>query len=80
MEHLACYFPGNLAQGVHEGAVKGAKAARYLDIARNLTATCWHLYAKQPTGVEALSVSHGSANARKVSMRAMLTAPRLRAT
>ena len=50
MEHLACYFPGNLAQGVHEGAVVGAKAARYLDAARNLTATCWHLYAKQPTG------------------------------
>ena len=51
MEHLACYFPGNLAQGVHEGAVTGPKAARYLDAARNLTDTCWHMYAKQPTGV-----------------------------
>ena len=50
MDHLTCYFPGNLAQGVHAGAVKGAKAARYLDAARNLTATCWHMYAKQPTG------------------------------
>ena len=50
MEHLSCYFPGNLAQGVMEGAVSGAKAAMYLDAARNLTSTCWHLYAKQPTG------------------------------
>ena len=58
MEHLACYFPGNVALGVHTGAVKGAKAALYLEAAKNLTATCWHMYAKQPTGGSLLA-RHG---------------------
>lgn len=50
MEHLACYLPGNLALGVAEGAVGGAKGTRYLAAARGLTATCWHMYLQQPTG------------------------------
>ena len=28
-------------QGVAEGAVTGAKAARYAEVAANLTRTCW---------------------------------------
>lgn len=50
MEHLACYFPGNLALGVAQGAVSGAKAARYLDVAANLTYTCWQMYERTATG------------------------------
>lgn len=50
MEHLACYLPGNLALGVAEGAVKGAKGGRYMAAAKGLTETCWQMYAKQATG------------------------------
>ena len=50
MEHLACYLPGNLALGVAEGAVSGAKGEQYMSAARSLTAACWHMYSEQPTG------------------------------
>ena len=33
-EHLACFFPGNMALGVWTGAVSGPKADRYLQVAR----------------------------------------------
>ena len=41
---------GNLALGVAEGAVTGAKAAKYAEVAANLTYTCWQMYARMPTG------------------------------
>lgn len=50
MEHLACYCPGNLALGVHAGAVAGDRAARYLAAAEELTRTCWQMYAQMPSG------------------------------
>jgi len=50
MEHLACYFPGNMALGVAEGAVSGAKAQHYLEVAANLTYTCWQMYERTATG------------------------------
>lgn len=50
MEHLACYFPGNIALGVAEGAVLGAKAAHYLEVAANLTYTCWQMYERTTSG------------------------------
>jgi len=52
MDHLACYLPGNLALGVAEGAVTGAKAQLYASVAANLTYTCWQMYARQPTGAQ----------------------------
>ena len=50
MEHLACYLPGNLALGVGEGAVRGAKAHLYASVAANLTYTCWQMYERMHTG------------------------------
>lgn len=50
MEHLACYFPGNMALGVMQGAVTGSKAHQYLEHAANLTFTCWQMYNKTSTG------------------------------
>ena len=50
MEHLACYFPGSMALGVAQGAVSGPKAQHYLDVAANLTYTCWQMYERTTTG------------------------------
>ena len=50
MEELACYLPGNLALGVAEGAVVGAKALQYAAIAEELTLTCRRLYSLMPAG------------------------------
>lgn len=51
MEHLSCYLPGNIALGVAEGAVSGAKAQHYLEVAANLTYTCWQMYERSATGM-----------------------------
>ena len=53
MEHLTCFVAGNLALGVANGAVDGAKAAQYLGVAKNLTRTCFEMYNKMPTGASA---------------------------
>lgn len=50
MEHLSCYLPGNIALGVAEGAVTGTKAQHYLEVAANLTYTCWQMYEKTASG------------------------------
>ena len=50
MDHLACFVPGMLALGAHAGAVEGEKANKYMQLARELTDTCWHMYSSQPTG------------------------------
>lgn len=50
MEHLACFVPGNLALGVEAGAVSGAKAAAYLELASDLAGACFEMYAQQPSG------------------------------
>lgn len=51
MEHLACFFPGNIALGVMEGAVAdSAKAARYLEAAEKLTFSCWQMYERTASG------------------------------
>ena len=50
MEHLTCFIAGNLALGVANGAVDGAKGEQYLEVARNLTKTCFSMYSKMPTG------------------------------
>ena len=50
MEHLSCFFPGSIALGIMEGAVAGAKAEQYLDIAEKLTYSCWQMYQRTKTG------------------------------
>ncbi len=49
-DHLACYFPGNIALGVQQGAVGPDKAPYYMAVAANLTRTCWRMYDDMPTG------------------------------
>jgi Glycosyl hydrolase family 47 len=49
-EHLACFFPGNMALGVYTGAVTGAKADEYMRIAKAVTHTCWQMYERMPSG------------------------------
>lgn len=50
MDHLVCFVPGMLALGVHTGAVSGAKADKYLEVAAGVTHTCWQMYRSMPTG------------------------------
>lgn len=50
-EHLACFFPGNMALGVYTGAVTGDKAAEYVRVAEAVTYTCWQMYERQPSGL-----------------------------
>ena len=50
MEHLTCFVAGNLALGVSSGAVAGGNATRFLDLAKNLTRTCYQMYRHMPTG------------------------------
>lgn len=50
MDHLSCFIPAMLALGAHAGAVKGAKATRYLQVAEELTHTCWQMYHQMPSG------------------------------
>jgi hypothetical protein len=53
-EHTPGSLPvGNLALGVAEGAVTGAKAAKYTEVAVNLTRTCWQMYERMPSGARA---------------------------
>jgi hypothetical protein len=46
-----------LALGAKYGAVTGAKADLYMQLARNLTETCYQMYARQPTGSGRPSIS-----------------------
>ena len=39
-----------MALGVHMGAVKGAKAQRYMEVARGITRTCYEMYNRTATG------------------------------
>ena len=50
MDHLVCFAPAMLALGAHSGAVGGAKGERYMQVAADLTYTCWQMYERQPTG------------------------------
>ncbi len=62
MDHLACFVPGMLALGSAHGAVTGARAQQYMDLAENMTATCYQMYARQPTGAP-----HGTTSPRPLS-------------
>jgi mannosyl-oligosaccharide alpha-1,2-mannosidase len=50
MDHLSCFIPAMLALGAHAGAVTGEKAEKYLQVAEELTHTCWQMYHQMPTG------------------------------
>ena len=60
MDHLVCFVPAMLALGVHAHAVPDAKAAKYLDLAEELGRTCWQMYAKMPSGAQALQLQKPS--------------------
>lgn len=51
MDHLACFVGGMLALGVHHKAVTGPKAERYLQVAKELTDTCYQMYKRSPSGL-----------------------------
>uniref|UniRef100_A0A061RG39 alpha-1,2-Mannosidase n=1 Tax=Tetraselmis sp. GSL018 TaxID=582737 RepID=A0A061RG39_9CHLO len=61
MDHLACFVPGMLALGVHHKAVQGAKAERYLEVAKGLTETCYQMYRRMPSGIapEYIEIKNG---------------------
>lgn len=64
MDHLACFVPGMLALGAMTHAVQGAKAQRYLDVAGNLSHTCWQMYRSTPSGLSPEYVQFSSAGMR----------------
>jgi len=43
-DHLACYLPGTLALGVHNGLPQ-----EHMQLAEELMITCYQMYAQQPT-------------------------------
>jgi len=45
-EHLACFLPGTLALGSMHGL-----GPVHLEMAANLTKTCYEMYASMPTGL-----------------------------
>ncbi|CAF0845338.1 unnamed protein product [Adineta ricciae] len=47
MDHLVCFLAGNMALGWHFRR----DLTYLLDMAKNLTATCYEMYAQQPTGL-----------------------------
>ncbi|KDO25987.1 hypothetical protein SPRG_08640 [Saprolegnia parasitica CBS 223.65] len=49
-DHLLCFVPGMLALGT-VGEVDAVKVARHLELAKKLMATCYAMYARQPTGL-----------------------------
>ncbi|BDA46113.1 Mannosyl-oligosaccharide 1,2-alpha-mannosidase IA [Coccomyxa sp. Obi] len=60
MDHLSCFIPAMLALGAHAGAVTGAKADKYLQVAEELTHTCWQMYHQMPSGLAPEYVEFGS--------------------
>ncbi|EDV28003.1 uncharacterized protein TRIADDRAFT_53127 [Trichoplax adhaerens] len=44
MDHLVCFLAGNLALGAHNGL-----PAKHLQIGKELTETCYQMYARMPT-------------------------------
>lgn len=42
--HLGCFWPGNVALGVMQGAVTGPKAEQYLEFAQGMMFACAQLY------------------------------------
>ena len=57
LEHLTCFLPGNIALGVAFGAVTGPKADLYMELAQNVTYTCWQMYDRMPSGETGLANS-----------------------
>ncbi|EIE24199.1 glycoside hydrolase [Coccomyxa subellipsoidea C-169] len=61
MDHLSCFIPAMLALGAHASAVTGAKATRYLQVAEELTHTCWQMYHQMASGLAPEYVEFGTA-------------------
>eukprot|EP00271_Cylindrocystis_brebissonii_P003675 TRINITY_DN1490_c0_g1_i1.p1 TRINITY_DN1490_c0_g1~~TRINITY_DN1490_c0_g1_i1.p1 ORF type:complete len:664 (-),score=202.07 TRINITY_DN1490_c0_g1_i1:463-2454(-) len=47
MDHLACFVPGMLVLGANDA--EEAKAQQYLDLAKELTRTCYQFYERMPS-------------------------------
>ncbi len=60
LEHLTCFVAGNLALGVHTGAVNGTRAVKYMALAKNLTNTCYEMYRRMPTGARQPNLPHAA--------------------
>lgn len=65
LEHLRCFYPGSVALGVMSGAVAGAKAARYLEFAANMTHACYQLYNQTASGARARAAAGGRLGPRE---------------
>ena len=46
MDHLVCFLPGTLALGHMHGL-----PSWHMDLAKELTETCWQMYARMETGL-----------------------------
>ncbi|KAL4437567.1 hypothetical protein ABPG77_003548 [Micractinium sp. CCAP 211/92] len=57
LEHLRCFYPGSIALGVMNGAVRGPKAQLYLQFAANMTQACFQLYNSTASGLGAERIS-----------------------
>lgn len=58
MDHLSCFIPAMLALGAHAGAVTGEKAGKYMQVAEELTHTCWQMYHQMPSGMLSTLTCH----------------------
>lgn len=66
MEHLACFVPGMLALGATSGIVEDPKErARHMDVAKQMTETCYHMYSQSPSGISAESTTFSSSGMRQ---------------
>ncbi|DBB13854.1 TPA: hypothetical protein ACH3X3_000846 [Trebouxia sp. C0006] len=75
MDHLVCFVPAMLALGSHTGAVSGSKADQYMQLAENLTETCWQFYAVQPTGLSPEYVTFHEGRGMRSSVHVYLMRP-----
>ncbi|KAA6418245.1 MAG: mannosyl-oligosaccharide 1 [Trebouxia sp. A1-2] len=75
MDHLVCFVPAMLALGSHTGAVSGVKADHYMQLAENLTETCWQFYAVQPTGLSPEYVTFREGQGMRSSVHVYLMRP-----
>ena len=75
LEHLTCFLPGNIALGVAFGAVTGPKADLYMELAQNVTYTCWQMYDRMPSGETGFVKSAAASWLPEAASRCGLTSP-----
>ena len=70
MDHLSCFLPGMLALGYLHGFPKS-----HLQMARNLTHTCYQLYHQSPCGLSPDEVVFFTNQQSKVDFRSSVSFP-----